>query len=123
MAFANSQQVFEGFTMSTFQEIQAQIKELQQQAEALLQSERQPVIERILEDIKNFGITAKELGFKTPKTRSKPTQAVESIQKKPVPPKFKHGELTWTGRGRTPKWIIEYELNGGKKSDLEVKLS
>lgn len=109
--------------MPTLQEIQAQIKELQQQAEALLQAERQPVIERILEDIKNFGITAKELGFKTPKTRSKPAPAMEATQKSTVPPKYKQGELTWTGRGRAPKWITEYEKNGGKRSDLEIELS
>ena len=40
-------------------------------------------------------------------------------RKKPVPPKYRHPEnpeITWSGRGRKPKWIVE-ALNKGKSLD------
>lgn len=27
---------------------------------------------------------------------------------------------TWSGRGSTPKWLREYEANGGNRNDLRV---
>jgi DNA-binding protein H-NS len=43
--------------------------------------------------------------------------------KKPVKPKYRHVDsngavLEWTGRGRTPLWVIEYESNGGNRDSL-----
>ena len=40
-----------------------------------------------------------------------------------IAPKYRHPEnpaLTWTGRGRTPKWITEYEAQGGSRDDLLI---
>lgn len=40
-------------------------------------------------------------------------------RKKPVPPKYRHpenSEITWSGRGRKPKWVVE-ALNKGKSLD------
>jgi DNA-binding protein H-NS len=41
-----------------------------------------------------------------------------------VPAKYRHPEnpdKTWTGRGRTPKWIAEHEANGGSRDDFLIK--
>lgn len=38
--------------------------------------------------------------------------------------KYRHPEnaaLTWTGRGRTPKWVVEHEAQGGSRDDLLIK--
>jgi DNA-binding protein H-NS len=38
-------------------------------------------------------------------------------------PKYRHPEnpdMTWTGKGRKPKWYLEYIENGGKKQDLAI---
>ena len=45
--------------------------------------------------------------------------------KKLVKPKYRHVDsngtvLEWTGRGRTPLWIIEYESNGGNRDNLLI---
>ena len=40
------------------------------------------------------------------------------------PAKYQHPEnasLTWTGRGRTPKWVVEHEAQGGSRGDLLIK--
>lgn len=41
-----------------------------------------------------------------------------------APAKYRHPEnasLTWTGRGRTPKWVVEHEAQGGSRDDLLIK--
>lgn len=45
----------------------------------------------------------------------KPTRAVA--------PKYRHpqnSELTWTGRGKQPKWVAEHMAGGKKLSDLLI---
>ncbi len=108
--------------MATLQEIQEQIASLQKQAKDLVQAERQPVIDRIKGEIKSYGITAKELGLKGSKASSKPTD-VEAKERVPVVPRFKLNDKTWSGRGRPPAWLVEFERNGGKRSALEINLS
>ena len=44
--------------------------------------------------------------------------------KKPVAPKYQHPEnpsLTWSGRGRKPKFVLEHLDNGGSLDDLLIK--
>jgi DNA-binding protein H-NS len=42
---------------------------------------------------------------------------------KPVAAKYRHPKdlaLTWSGRGRQPKWVAEFLANGGKKEALAI---
>ena len=105
--------------MATLQEIQAQLASLQKQAQDLVQAERQPVIDRIKGEIKSYGITAKELGLRVSKASSKPAD-VEVKEKLPVVPKYKFNEKTWSGRGRPPVWLVEYEQQGGSRKDILI---
>lgn len=106
--------------MATLQEIQDQIDLLQKQAQDLVQAERQPVIDRIKGEIKSYGITAKELGLKVSKTSLKPAD-VFAKEKLPVAPKYKLNDKTWSGRGRPPVWLVEYERQGGSRKDILIK--
>jgi DNA-binding protein H-NS len=57
---------------------------------------------------------AREKGF----TLAELTSATRK-RRKPVQPKYRHpenAEITWSGRGRKPKWVIE-ALNKGKSLD------
>lgn len=75
-----------------------------------LVADKAPVIEAIKKQIKQFDITAKELGFKT--SRAKP-----ATEKKPSVAKYKHPDgSTWAGQGRAPKWIT------GKDGKADEKL-
>lgn len=43
--------------------------------------------------------------------------------KKPAIPKYRHPEndaLTWSGRGRKPRWLIDYLDKGGNLEDLSI---
>lgn len=57
---------------------------------------------------------AREKGYTLADLSSAPRK-----RKRPVPPKYRHPEnpeITWSGRGRKPKWIVE-ALNKGKTLD------
>lgn len=95
--------------MSSYQELQAQIAELQKQAEAARSSEVAAAKAKIAEIMKEYGLTISDLGVSS---KAKSTKVRE-----PVAIKYRDeatGE-TWTGRGRSPRW-----LDGKNKDDYLV---
>lgn len=97
--------------MSDLQDIQKQIDELTAKKQTILNQEKATFIESIKKQIKDFGITASELGYKGSKGSKTSTVAI----------KYQHGDNTWTGRGLKPKWLNEYLAGGGKEEDIKVK--
>lgn len=102
----------------TYDELQAQIKKLQEQAEAVKASEIEAVLADVKAKIKKYGLTAEQLGItsttkKTKKSSGKTTAEV----------KYKKGDLTWSGaaRGRKPKWVIEAQAAGEDIEQYRVK--
>ena len=88
--------------MKTYKELQAQIKELQMEAEKAHRAEVANVIAEIREKMREYGITEADL---TGRGAKKPGKAAKTPGT--VKPKFRNpatGE-TWTGRGKPPKWI------------------
>lgn len=70
---------------------------------------------RLLAEAKGYSL--EELVGASPRKSSKPSS------KKTVPVKFRHpsnASLAWTGRGRTPKWISEWEAAGNSMDTLRV---
>lgn len=100
--------------MSELAELQAQILELQKKANRIAIQEKAAALDEIKTKIKVYGITMKELSeLAKESTRTFP----------PVAVKYRHpqnAELTWTGRGRQPKWMESYLADGGKIEDLVV---
>ncbi|MFA5626945.1 MAG: H-NS histone family protein [Thiohalomonadaceae bacterium] len=96
--------------MQSYNEIQEQIKRLQQQAEEVRLKELADVINEIKAKVQEYGLTARDLGLSTRQKSSKSK----------LPAKYKKGDLTWTGRGRQPKWVGEHLAAGGQLADLAV---
>ncbi len=96
--------------MDELQKIQAEIANLQKQAENMIAQRKAEVIESIRANIKAFGITAKDLGFSD-----------KGMSKIIVPVKYRFQDQTWTGRGRQPKWVDEYLAAGNSLEDILVK--
>lgn len=85
--------------MSTYKQIQDQIKQLQHQAEELRKKELGNAISQIKSIMAEYGITTADLGMGTKKKSTRP--------RAPLAPKYRNpttGE-TWSGRGKAPKWI------------------
>lgn len=43
--------------------------------------------------------------------------------RKPMKPKYQHPDddnVTWTGVGKAPRWVTEYEAGGGSRDDLLI---
>jgi DNA-binding protein H-NS len=102
--------------MPTYVELQQQIKQLQQQAEALKLEERQGVIDRMKEAIAVYDITAAELGLRKERAKSATGQQKRLGKKKKTQgatPAYSDGKgNSWGGRGPRPKWLREALANG-----------
>ena len=115
----------------TLAQIQKQIDALQREADAIKNSEKKGVIDRIKEAIDHYGITASELGFggraaKAPeagprKARAKGAAKPRGARKGTVPVKYRDDAgNTWTGRGSQPRWFRAALEAGKKPEDFKV---
>ena len=85
-----------------YEELQAKIADLQAQAAKVKEEEKEQAIAMARTMISAYGITAKDLGLdKSHKAKSGPKPGNK------VSPKYRDPQsgATWSGRGKTPKWI------------------
>ncbi len=94
--------------MSSYAELKSKIVELQRQAEQVRQDELAGVIENIHKIMRDHGLSVDDLARDMIKTHGR-TRAVPVKYRDPVT------GATWSGRGRTPKW-----LDGKVKSNYRV---
>jgi len=95
-----------------YEEIQAKIADLQAQAEIVKREEKEQAIAMARTMISAYGITARDLGLdKSPKTKTGPKLGNK------VSPKYRDpaSGATWSGRGKTPRWI-----NGADRSQYAI---
>lgn len=85
--------------MKSYKELQAEIKELQAQAEKARQAELANAIADVKAKIQEYGLTEADI-FSSDKRAKKAAGST-------VKPKYRNPETgeTWTGRGKPPKWI------------------
>ena len=104
--------------MPTLEELNAQIAELNRQAEEIKAQERGNVIAELRQKIELYSITARDLRLDIPsQTYREPRRAGEG-KEKPAP-KYTDGQGNyWAGgRGRKPEWVQNILNNGG---DIEA---
>jgi DNA-binding protein H-NS len=95
-----------------YEELQAKIADLQAQAEQVRREERQQAIDMAKTMISTYDITARDLGLdKAPKTKTGPKPGNKVAAKYRDP----QSGATWSGRGKTPKWI-----NGADRSQYAI---
>ena len=95
-----------------YEELQAKIADLQAQAEQVRREERQQAIDMAKTMISTYDITARDLGlYKSPKVKTgpKPGNKIAAKYRDPA------SGATWSGRGKTPKWI-----NGADRSQYAI---
>lgn len=105
--------------MPTYAELQDQIKKLQQQAEALKQAEIEAVLADMKSKIKQYGLTAEQLGLgaESRKTAKKSTAGKEANVM------YRNGGKIWSGatRGRKPQWVLDVQAAGEDIEKYRVK--
>ena len=96
--------------MSTYQDYQKQIAELQAKAEAARLNEISEAKAKIRAIMNEYGLTLADIGGNS--------KQAPKASRKPVEIKYKDEATgsTWTGRGRAPKW-----LDGKDKSQYLIR--
>jgi len=95
-----------------YEELQAKIADLQAQAARVKEEEKEQAIGMARTMISAYGITAKDLGLdKAPKVKTGPKPGNKVAAKYRDP----RSGATWSGRGKTPKWI-----NGADRSQYAI---
>jgi len=91
--------------MSSYQDYQKQIAELQAKAEAARHAEVAEAKAKIKAIMSEYGLTVADLGGASKQAPKTP--------RKPVEIKYKDEATgdTWTGRGRAPKWLEGKDKN------------
>lgn len=90
----------------------AELVELTKQAESMMNEQRAVVLEAVVVQIKELAEDNKiSLDDIIAKLGGRVPAAAKTDQKSSVKPQFAHPEnrsLTWSGRGRTPVWVLDY---------------
>ncbi len=107
----------------SYAELQKQIAKLQTQAERMRKTSFDKAVGQIRELMEKNGISIADLtealAAKGKKGRKSPKAGSTRVAVKPKYQSPTDPSVTWTGRGRKPKWVQEW-IDGG--SDLETLL-
>lgn len=104
--------------MATLEQIEAKLKKLKTQAEALAAKKTQAVVDQIRDIMSKHGLTTADIEAKTSAKRATKGQKVSAAAgktkivdgtKAKAAPKYQHPKTgaTWTGHGRAPAWIAD----------------
>jgi DNA-binding protein H-NS len=96
--------------MSSYEELQQKIAELQKQAEEVRQQEIAQVVADIKAKMAQYGITIEDLSGRVKKTGS----VVKAKYRDPVSGK------EWSGRGVQPKWLREATAAGRTRDEFLI---
>lgn len=113
----------------TYKSLQSQILHLQKKAQKILAVEsrnKNARIARVLKLMKHLGISATDLqkreagesGFK----KAKKAKSAGKGKRKPVAAKYRDAATgnTWSGRGKTPRWLVAREAEGRKREEFRI---
>lgn len=103
--------------MATYRELKTQAEKLLIQAEEARKKELATAIEDIKARMDEYGITLRDLGGRG----SIASTRGSSARRRPAAIKYRDkAGNTWTGRGRTPRWL-QAHLDAGKRvEDFQV---
>ena len=100
------------------------ITELQTKLDQLKQ-QKKPAIDKILKIMSEDGVSLADLQGAAPKTatrRRKKGAAKPAAAKGKVEAKFRDAATgaTWTGRGKTPRWLKDAEAGGRSREEFRI---
>lgn len=115
----------------TYEAIMAKVRDLTRKAEQAKRAEQRHMVravERIKKLMKEYGVSIAQLsgsaavGAAVRKGIEKTTLSPTDGRLK-VKPKYRHpkSKETWSGRGKTPRWLAAEIKNGKRKDDFLIK--
>ncbi len=108
----------------SYEAIRKQIEKLEVQAarlEAVADDKKKKAVGQVVALMKKLGVTAEDLSEHRPR-RGRGAKKAPARARKPVAPKFRNGKTgeTWSGRGRTPRWLAALEAQGKSREDYRI---
>lgn len=106
--------------MTTLKELLAQQAELAKKIEEVRKTEIAGAIEQVKAIIEEYELTVDDI---FPQKRNQANKAVKPQKVKGVA-KYQSRidpNLTWSGKGRNPGWVVTFLENGGTLEELEIK--
>ncbi len=114
---------------SNLKSVRQQIAKLEALAKKLVDGEEEKKRKAVAEVnalMRKLGVTVQDLSA-TPVRAARKAAATSTREKKkpskPVPVKFRNSETgdTWSGRGRTPRWLVAAEAAGRSRDEFKVE--
>lgn len=110
-----------GTYLSEKEKIEQEIQKLKEDARALQERHRGPALESIVRAMLEYDISTDDVtaAYRSA-TRS---TARRTGAKQPIPPKYRDPATgqTWSGRGRTPRWLTSAEGQGRHRDEFLIK--
>ncbi len=113
----------------TYKSLQSQISQLQKKAQKILAAEsknKNAAIARVLKLMKKHGvdvadITDRKTAASAGKAPAKP-KSTGAARRQSVAAKYRDAATgnTWSGRGKTPRWLAEREAEGQKREEFKI---
>lgn len=112
----------------SYDAIRRQIEKLEAQAaklEAVADEKKKKAIGQVVALMKKLDVTQEDLAEYRPRRgrgRTARKAASTARARKPVAPKFRNGKTgeTWSGRGRTPRWLAALEAEGKSREEFRI---
>ncbi len=101
------------------EELQALLKQIPKEIDKRKQREKSKLVDEIAQMASKRGYSLQDLVGKAPRS----AKAKKAGRRKPAAVKYRHPEqadLTWTGRGRKPHWVIRWLEEGKTMEALAV---
>ena len=97
--------------------LKARISALQKQL-AAAENSKEPAVRQVKALMKKLGVSMADLT--PPPARTRAVKGVKKISRK-IAVKYRDAiGNTWTGRGKTPRWMVDAENAGKKREDYLV---
>lgn len=115
----------------SYEAIRKQIEKLEAQARKLeetAEQKKKQAIAQVVALMKKLGVSMDDMASAKPR-RGRATKGVakkraarKGAARKPVAPKYRNAKTgdTWSGRGRTPRWLAALEAQGKSREDYRV---
>lgn len=109
-----------GNYLSEKERIENEIQKLKEHARALQERHRGPALDGIVQAMQEYDISPDEIASAY---RNATRASRRSSSKQTVAPKYRDSATgqTWSGRGRTPRWITTAEAQGRHRDEFLIK--
>lgn len=108
-----------GTYLSEKEKIEKEIQKLKDEARALQERHRAPALDSIVRAMLEYDISLQDVSA----AYNSATKTSRRGSKQTVAPKYRDPATgqTWSGRGRTPRWLTAAEEHGRHRDDFLIK--